>query len=755
MSNVEAPNVNSGETNNPDLLAEQSGMPNMSSTKPFTVDTNMQVNGDLDVTGTVTATSFVGDGSQLTGISGGTGGGLDSADVTLLVDSDYVQARETPQDFAYSSLTGTPTALSSFTNDTSYITAADILTTVDSDYVQARVTLDGVGLDSAAVTLLVDSDYVQARQIAEIKLQSPATSPEYYIYVGSSGNKLSQIQDTRGSVSNLVYDQEFATLQEAFNFMMENSLEDAGYSDYSGGYKNASYVVALEQGVTHSADSGGYLRLGHVNANVKILSQNSVDPAGANGSVTSIGTSSDYLVIYGIPQLQMGGDINVPAYSQIGYSNVKWFYNQYNDDINWNGGLRVYDGSTFYTDGVINSGILVQDNSYANVGTLNATSNTRVGNNSALEASNITTSSSFSVYKGGRVDCNSLTATSSTLSFEDGSTVSIRGNLALNGTASLLLQKASKLIYQSVSGTSTSTHTVGLGGGTLTTAEVVSKLNGNVYFGMDGSTAHDVNNLSDIGFEFNGDITATSFVGDGSGLTNLPSGGGLDSAGVQSLIDAEVDATTLILGEGTTAGIRVGSGATANTLSGGGIAIGQGADATGTQGIAIGINAGSSGSGANAIAIGITAETANSANAIGRSATARSQGNAFGFGTFAAGSATAIGHNAKAGDPTFGTGSFALAVGINSSATQDHGMHISSATNLGNGPNSVGGIVIESTQGRLEYNSTNDWTFNAGVTMTDLTASGATVVFSNLPTTDPVNAGQLWNDNGTLKVSAG
>ena len=287
MSNVEAPNINSGDTNNPDLLAEQSGTPNMSSSKTFTVDTNMQVNGDLGVTGTVTATSFVGDGSQLTGItgastndsgpqseiisgecfvrieegsvtgsdvgpsepkqvsvggndlwdvefsmgndfqveagddidleaedkiyltaggkidlestdyielnsevrmtgdaiaegtvtatafvgdgsqltgiSGGTGGGLDSAAVTLLVDSGYVQARETPQDFAYSSLTGAPTALSSFTNDTSYITASDIPTTVDSDYVQARVTLDGVGLDSAGVTALVDSDYVALR----------------------------------------------------------------------------------------------------------------------------------------------------------------------------------------------------------------------------------------------------------------------------------------------------------------------------------------------------------------------------------------------------------------------------------------------------------------------------------------------------------------------------------------------------------------------------------------------------------------
>ncbi len=31
--------------------------------------------------------------------------------------------------------------------------------------------------------------------------------------------------------------------------------------------------------------------------------------------------------------------------------------------------------------------------------------------------------------------------------------------------------------------------------------------------------------------------------------------------------------------------------------------------------------------------------------------------------------------------------------------------------------------------------------------------NGAVVMMASLPTSDPVNAGQLWNDSGTVKVS--
>lgn len=45
-------------------------------------------------------------------------------------------------------------------------------------------------------------------------------------------------------------------------------------------------------------------------------------------------------------------------------------------------------------------------------------------------------------------------------------------------------------------------------------------------------------------------------------------------------------------------------------------------------------------------------------------------------------------------------------------------------------------------------------TFGAATTVEDLTASG-TVIFSDLPTSDPSVAGQLWSDSGVLTVSAG
>ena len=42
-----------------------------------------------------------------------------------------------------------------------------------------------------------------------------------------------------------------------------------------------------------------------------------------------------------------------------------------------------------------------------------------------------------------------------------------------------------------------------------------------------------------------------------------------------------------------------------------------------------------------------------------------------------------------------------------------------------------------------------------GLFVDEGSADGTTVVMANLPGSDPANAGQLWNDGGTVKVSAG
>ena len=112
-------------------------------------------------------------------------GGLDSALVTQLIDSAYVQLRETPQDFAYASLTGTPNVLDSadvalIAGSISGLDSNGVRSLVDSAYVQLRqdfayasltgaptalssFTNDTLYLDSATATQLIDSAYVALR----------------------------------------------------------------------------------------------------------------------------------------------------------------------------------------------------------------------------------------------------------------------------------------------------------------------------------------------------------------------------------------------------------------------------------------------------------------------------------------------------------------------------------------------------------------------------------------------------------------
>ena len=79
---------------------------------------------DTDATGSaVSATTFVGDDSSGTAVNPGETFKIAGATgITTAVSGDTLTITGTAQDFAYSSLSGAPTTISSFTNDSGYIT---------------------------------------------------------------------------------------------------------------------------------------------------------------------------------------------------------------------------------------------------------------------------------------------------------------------------------------------------------------------------------------------------------------------------------------------------------------------------------------------------------------------------------------------------------------------------------------------------------------------------------------------------------
>ena len=260
---------------------------------------------------------------------------------------------------------------------------------------------------------------------------------------------------------------------------------------------------------------------------------------------------------------------------------------------------------------------------------------------------------------------------------------------------------------------------------------------------------------ADSDWVFSAPVTSSEFkFTDGTSMTTAPTGGGsggLDSAAVEAMIDsdlagAESFPSTMKIGA-TASRIAIGSGATADRVNSMSIGTNAGRYIDGGTGhIVIGDNAGGASGGGqahNIIAIGTNASTDISSVqydtiALGYNAGRTNMGHyaiAIGYGSSISNAGTetvAIGKDANA------TGSYGIAIGTGAVASSNFAIDIRT-----------------SAAGSLTYNGVSDWTFGAGVTMTDLTASGATVIFNNLPTSDPINVGQLWSDGGTLKVSAG
>ena len=114
---------------------------------------------------------------------------IDSSLTTQLIDSAYVQARQTA---------GTDSAA----------TISLIQSTVDSAYVQLREGAGGGGgTDSAAVIQLIDSDYVQARQTGGNLSPLGAYQQTSYRYISTTGQTVITGNDENGNSLNYSTDQ--------------------------------------------------------------------------------------------------------------------------------------------------------------------------------------------------------------------------------------------------------------------------------------------------------------------------------------------------------------------------------------------------------------------------------------------------------------------------------------------------------------------------------------------------------------------
>lgn len=76
-----------------------------------------------------------------------------------------------------------------------------------------------------------------------------------------------------------------------------------------------------------------------------------------------------------------------------------------------------------------------------------------------------------------------------------------------------------------------------------------------------------------------------------------------------------------------------------------------------------------------------------------------------------------------------------------------------SSGNLGTGE---AGVLLDAPNGTLTLQADGDIIFSSGNVLSFPASSfSSTVVMSSLPTSDPANAGQLWNSLGVVRVSAG
>ena len=151
------------------------------------------------------------------------------------IDSAYVQLRQTSQDFAYSSLTGAPTFISTFNNDLGYLTSAldsaEAIALIDSDFVLSKT---GTILDSSLTTQLIDSALPIGQLGQQYFVSTNNTNRLETDYLLTVNDKY---VETAAELAEEIAD--VTTLQEVFNTW--NRFSHSGSSGYPA---NASEMNA-------------------------------------------------------------------------------------------------------------------------------------------------------------------------------------------------------------------------------------------------------------------------------------------------------------------------------------------------------------------------------------------------------------------------------------------------------------------------------------------------------------------------------
>lgn len=247
------------------------------------------------------------------------------------------------------------------------------------------------------------------------------------------------------------------------------------------------------------------------------------------------------------------------------------------------------------------------------------------------------------------------------------------------------------------------------------------------------------------GWEFTEDIGGTPVTYD---LSSLGGGGG-------GLSNLATGTDSFHLGDGATVGTTALQAAAFGDLSeAGNYSTSIGYDAgnpTQTTSVCVGFKAGDQrAGGTNNTFLGHTSGAYTGLNSritgVGAATTAQNVGQG----------ATGVGYQAL----NLNAGQYAVAVGYQAGNSLMPANAIAiNATGAPLVPAAAGDVSLETTDAKMKYTAANGWEFTTGVAGTPKTCkinpSAGEYIFPDLPTADPTSAGQLWNDAGTLKVSAG